>query len=343
MSAETSRGDSRAAATAFEQAPVLQSGIEGERITRFNRTERSVHWTQAASFLVLLLSGFALQLPAVEAVIGHRALLREIHLSAAFFFFFGPAIIALAGDRRSIALDVSAVDVWDADDLRWLIPFPILRLFGVRTPPQGRFNAGQKLNALFVVWSTLTFTVTGVIMWQNRRFSLDLVHQANTIHTALAYLALAAFLGHLFLATVYPKTRHSLRAITQGWVRVDWAQRHHLKWLRGYRPAPIPPAYDGLRTALQIALGSAAALFAVRIYFIQLGANTTDKVTSWLYAVTAWPGLASVRPQTGVHITDWGAVGYFFLCLAAWILIDQMRRLHPRTMSAPDTQVRPSR
>jgi formate dehydrogenase subunit gamma len=324
VSAETS-----AASPAIERATTLPSGIKDGRVPRFTRTERSVHWTQAVSFLVLLLSGFALQLPAIEAVIGQRALLREIHLSAAFFFFFGPAIVALAGDRRSIGVDVAAVDVWDADDLRWLIPFPLLRLFGVRTPPQGRFNAGQKLNALFVVWSTLTFTVSGLIMWQNRRFSLDLVHQANIIHTALAYLALAAFLGHLFLATVYPRTRHSFRAITQGWVRVDWAQHHHLKWLRGYRPAPPPPAFDGLRTALQIVLGTAVVLLAVRVYFIQLGANTTDKVTSWLYAVTAWPGLASLRPQTGVHLTDWGAVGYCFLCVVAWLLVDQMRHLEP--------------
>src|SRR5579872_4998977 len=81
-----------------------------ERIQRFTRTERGVHWVQASSFLVLMLSGFVLALPQFEAAIGHRALLREIHLSAAFFFFFGPAIVALSGDRRSVARDVEAVD-----------------------------------------------------------------------------------------------------------------------------------------------------------------------------------------------------------------------------------------
>ena len=141
----------------------------GERIPRFNRTERGVHWVQATSFLVLLVSGFALALPQLESLIGHRALLREIHLSSAFFLFFGPAIVALAGDRRVLARDVAEVDRWDRDDLRWLIPSPILRLWGVRTPPQGRFNAGQKLNALFVAWSTVTFSVTGLLTDLNDR------------------------------------------------------------------------------------------------------------------------------------------------------------------------------
>jgi len=304
----------------------IASEVTADRISRFNRTERAVHWMQATSFLVLLATGFALALPALESTIGHRALLREIHLSSAFFFFFGPAIIALAGDRRSIALDVAAVDVWDQDDLRWLIPFPILRLFGIRTPPQGRFNAGQKLNAIFVVWSTLTFTVTGLILWQNRRFPSDVVSQSNTIHTVLAYVALGAFLGHLYLATAYPTTRHAFRAITKGWVRVDWAAHHHAKWLRSWVPAAPPPAYDGLRTGLQIVFGSAAALFAVRVFFFLLGANTTDKVTSWLYDATAWPGVAPIQPQTAVHIVDWPGLAYLMLCVMAWLVADRMRR-----------------
>ncbi|MGI8824908.1 MAG: formate dehydrogenase subunit gamma [Chloroflexota bacterium] len=301
--------------------------VASERIGRFNRTERGVHWTQATSFLVLLVSGFVLALPAFESLIGHRALLREIHLTSAFVFFFGPAIIALAGDRRSMALDVKVVDTWDADDLRWLIPFPILRLFGVRTPPQGKFNAGQKLNAIFVVWCSLAFTVTGLMLWQNRRFPLDMVSQANTIHTVLAYVALAAFLGHLYLGTVHPQTRHAFRAITEGWVRVDWAEHHHPKWLHGPRASQTPPPHDAARTAGQIVLGSAVALFGVRILFFGIGANITDKVTSWLYDATAWPGVAVFHPATAVRIADWPAVPYLVLLIVAWVALDRTRQV----------------
>jgi hypothetical protein len=91
-------------------------------------------------------------------------------------------------------------------------------------------------------------------------------------------------------------------------------------------PAPHAPAYDGLRATAQVVLGSAAALFATRVLFIELGANTTDKVTSWLYDLTAWPGTASLQPRTGAHLTDWVGLGYLLLCVVAWKAADRMRR-----------------
>jgi hypothetical protein len=117
--------------------------------------------------------------------------------------------------------------------------------------------------------------------------------------------------------------------MTQGWVRSDWAAHHHLKWLRSLAERPTPPRFDGLRTVLQVVLGSAAALFAARVLFFAIGANTTDKVTGWLYDVTAWPGVASVTPQTAVHRADWPALGYLVLVILAWMVVDRMRRLRP--------------
>jgi formate dehydrogenase subunit gamma len=309
-------------------APPLAQ-IAPQRVERFTKTERGVHWTQAIGFLVLLVSGFILALPQFEATIGHRELLREIHLTAAFLFAFGPSIVAFAGDRASLGRDVHDVDTWDPDDLRWLVPFPLLRLAGIQTPPQGRFNAGQKLNAIFVAWSTLTFVVTGFVMWQNRRFPLNDVSKANDIHTLLAYVALAAFLAHLFLATVYPKTRPTLRAMTEGTVDLEWADEHHPKWaaIAGHmRPAP---RYDALRTTVQIVLGAAIALQTSRFLFFAIGANPTDKVTGRLYDVTAWPGVTSIAPKTGVNLGDWPALAYLAVLVIAWLAVDQLRRLRP--------------
>lgn len=297
-----------------------------ERVERFTRTERAVHWVQAISFLILLITGFALMLPVVEGLFGHREFLREIHLTCAFLFAFGPTIVALSGDRASLGRDVEAVDTWDSDDLRWLVPFPVLRAVGIRTPPQGRFNAGQKLNAIFVLWSTLFFTISGLIIWQNRRFPLDLVSRANSIHTALAYIALAAFVGHLFLATIYPPTRHALRAMTEGWVHEDWAREHHPKWATSRYLTKSPPSErDSLRTATQIVVGGCGALFAVRVLFFALGANVTDKVTGRLYDLTAWPGAASIHPATAVHVFDWIGLLYLAGLVALWRAVDTLR------------------
>lgn len=290
-----------------------------ERVLRFTRTERAVHWVQAASFLLLLVTGFALSLPVVEGILGHRDVLREIHLAAAFFLFFGPAIVALAGDRASVARDVRAVEVWDEDDLRWFVPPPLRD-----SVPQGRFNAGQKLNAIFVAWSTLAFTITGLVMWQNRRFPLDVVQRANVIHTDLAYIALIAFLGHLYLATIHPATRHSFRAITAGWVERGWARSHHARWMDISPSLPVTGRQATL-TAVRVVLGAVIALFAVRLLFFYLGANVTDMVTSWLYDLTAWPGVAGVVPHTGVRVADWPAVPYLVAAMLAWHLAQRAR------------------
>ena len=32
----------------------------------------------------------------------------------------------------------------------------------------------------------------------------------------------------------------------------------------------------------------------------------------WLYGLTAWPGAASIQPQTGVRIADWPGIGDVF-------------------------------
>jgi formate dehydrogenase subunit gamma len=336
MSTRAQRRSVSGAATTPALAPAGEAAaspayLPGGRILRFTRTERGAHWVQALSFLLLLITGFMLQIPSLEGIVGNRALLREVHLSSGFFFFFGPAIIALSGDRRSIAADVRDVDTWDGDDARWLLP-SLGRLFGAPGPRQGRFNAGQKLNAIFVVWSTLTFTVTGFIIWQDRRFPADIVNHANALHTTLAYIALLAFLGHLYLATVHPLTRHAFRAITLGTVDAVWAEEHHPKWVEALTAPGVPlgahaPAHDLLRATIQIVLGAFASLFAARVLFFWIGANVTDKVTGWLYDVTAWPGAASIHPNTGTHVFDWIGLVYCLACLAAWLAADRLRKI----------------
>ena len=45
-------------------------------------------------------------------------------------------------------------------------------------------------------------------------------------------MAVPLILGHLYLALLNPSSRHSLRGMTLGSVRRDWAARHHAKWER---------------------------------------------------------------------------------------------------------------
>jgi formate dehydrogenase subunit gamma len=197
-------------------------------LLRFSRTERAVHWTYAACFLVLLATGLIMYLPALSPLAPSRLILRQLHLAAAFFIITVPTLMGLLGDRRDIAADARAVDRWDEDDRAWLAD-------GLRGLPTeaGRFNAGQKANAAFTVGSLLVFVLTGVIMALNifTRILPDwLVGNASLIHDSLTWLALFAWLGHVFLAGIWPPTRESLRGMLTGVVRSDWARHHHPRW-----------------------------------------------------------------------------------------------------------------
>ena len=197
-------------------------------LLRFSSTERAVHWTYALCFLTLLSTGLIMYLPALSVLVPSRLILRQLHLAAAFLIVTVPTLVGLFGNRQSIAVDAQAVDRWDEDDRAWLSD----GLRGVPTEA-GRFNAGQKANAAFTVGSLLLFVVTGVIMTLNifTRVLPDwIVSNASLIHDSLTWLALFAWLGHVFLAGIYPPTRESLRGMVTGFVRSDWARHHHPRW-----------------------------------------------------------------------------------------------------------------
>ena len=196
-------------------------------VPRFNRTQRTVHWLHSLSFLVLLGTGLSLYLPPLASIVGNRLLLRQIHIEAAIIFIFGPIIVTRLGNWGSVKEDIRQTDLWEKSDFQWL------RRMGRKSKPVlgiGRFNAGQKLNSIFTIVTGTLFLTTGVIMWQNPRFPQWFVENAIFLHDALTWLVLVVWLGHFYFSAFHPVTRESLRGMTLGWVKGDWAEKHHRKW-----------------------------------------------------------------------------------------------------------------
>jgi formate dehydrogenase subunit gamma len=192
------------------------------RLARFNRTERAVHWVHAVAFFILLGSGLCLYLPSLAELVGRRGLLKSIHIYTAIAWAIALVAIVVVGDRRSLRRDLREVEFWDADDRRW---------FRGRSAPQGRLNAGQKLNTIFTAAFALLFVFTGFFLWYGERNTRFREPNALLVHDWLTYASVILLTGHLYLSLIYPKTRHSLNGITRGWVREDWARRHHAKWV----------------------------------------------------------------------------------------------------------------
>lgn len=197
------------------------------RLARFGRTERTLHWVHASAFLVLLGSGLCLYLPSLAEAVGRRPLLKDIHIYTALAWACALIAIVVLGDRRALARTAREIDEFDADDRAWL-------RFG-RTP-QGRLNAGQKVNAIVTAAFAVLFSVTGFLLWYGERDTRFRFAGTLLVHDWLMYVSFILFLGHLYLAVIYPKTRHALSGITRGWVREDWALEHHRKWAESQPP-----------------------------------------------------------------------------------------------------------
>ena len=196
--------------------------MTGERyVQRFSRTERAVHWVHASAFFVLLGSGLVLYLPSLAAEVGRRPLVKDVHVLTALAWAVALLAVVALGDRRGLRATARELDVFDADDRRWLAGRPA---------PQGRFNAGQKLNAALTAAFASLFAVSGALLWLGERDTRFRFDSTIVLHDVLTYVSVALLAGHLYLAVIHPTTRHALRGITVGSVREDWAREHHAKW-----------------------------------------------------------------------------------------------------------------
>ena len=194
----------------------------GGYVRRFSVTERAIHWVHASAFFVLLATGLVLYLPTLSELVSRRPLVKAIHIDTAIAWAVVLALVVVLGDRQGLRRTLRELDLFDEDDRLWLRRIP---------RPQGRFNAGQKVNAALTASFAVLFAVSGLLLWLGER---DHSYQwASTIllHDGLMYVSVALLIGHLYLALIYPATRHSLRGMTEGSVRFDSAWRHHRKWV----------------------------------------------------------------------------------------------------------------
>ncbi|MFN8108524.1 MAG: cytochrome b/b6 domain-containing protein [Thermoleophilia bacterium] len=201
----------------------------GPRVLRFTAAERLLHWLMAVAFFVLLGSGLAMMQPALADLVA-RPVAKAWHLYAAVVLLGGTAGVFLSHAGRLVA-NLRELEVLTPDDVRWLRGAPRRIVGGGSAPPQGRFNAGQKLNTAFVLGLLAVSYITGTLMWLGERDTTFRFGGTFMVHDWTMWFLVLLVAGHLYMALVNPATRPALPGIVTGRVDREWARRHHRLWV----------------------------------------------------------------------------------------------------------------
>ena len=196
--------------------------IGGARVRRFEPVVRALHWTTASLLLVTLATGAILYFGSLAAQVGRRVLVEDIHVWSGVLSPL-PLLLSYAGPWRApVRRDVRRLARWSDADVRWL------RTFGRRArETTGKFNAGQKANAVFVAGSMAVMIMTGAVMRWFTLFPLDWRTGATFVHDWFAIAMWIIVADHIVKALSEPI---ALRAMTSGWMPLEWAERAHPVW-----------------------------------------------------------------------------------------------------------------
>jgi formate dehydrogenase subunit gamma len=215
------------------------------RLLRFDRVERAAHWINATLFAVLMATALPLYFVQVEALVGRRELIVQIHTWCGIALPV-PLLISLAGPWGArFRRDVRRFSLWMSEETHWL------RTRGrERLPELDKFNPGQKLNALFIGGAIAVMLGTGAILKWFQFFPLDWRTGATFVHDVLAAAIFVVVFGHIVFAVTH---RDALRSIFTGWITESWAARHAPRWLQEEEadangPDSTPPT-DPIETA----------------------------------------------------------------------------------------------
>ncbi|HUR77115.1 MAG TPA: cytochrome b/b6 domain-containing protein [Acidimicrobiales bacterium] len=208
--------------------------MEARRVQRFDTTARLVHWSFTVLFVALLCTGAVVAIPLLSETVGRRELVRRVHITAGLVLLSLPLLVALVGNRAAMRADLREIDNFDAEDWRFLR----------RRPSRpGRFNGGQKANAIVTATASVLLLVSGVVMWRWPLFPRAWRAGAINLHQFLTVLMIPLVVGHVYLSAFHRSTRHALRGMIGGWVDREWASEHHPRW--DAIQAEDPPSHPG--------------------------------------------------------------------------------------------------
>jgi cytochrome b subunit of formate dehydrogenase len=200
-------------AVIWRSKAVARRRMQNPMMTRMTTNQRWQHLILLASFIVLVITGFALKFPdsSFAEVLGMgerwRGIIHRVAgvvlIGAGFYHVF---YLAIAREGRRLICDLAPgpKDAFDA----WRTMLYYLGLSG-RKPQYGRFSYAEKAEYWALVWGTALMAATGIMIWAKvwvgdmlARWWVDV---ATAIHFYEAILAtLAILVWHFYQVFLDP-------------------------------------------------------------------------------------------------------------------------------------------
>jgi len=200
---------------------------------------RVLHWLVAITFVLSLLSGFAIYSPwlykFLTPIFGGGAMTRFLHpwfgLFFEIFFLFQ-------------FLNWLTPMMWTQADRRWLKRIKAYTTNEDKIEPAevGFFNGGQKIYFWAIVLSGVLFLITGILLWFDDIFPRWLVAVSYVIHDLAALLMLAGFIIHIYEGTA--AAPGTFRSMINGTVSERWAWTHHPAWYQAVTGRDARESYE---------------------------------------------------------------------------------------------------
>lgn len=203
-----------------------------------------LHWFNATTWLLELTTGTGLivspnyrfapmwYLQMMEGIFGSRANILRFHIAAGILWTIVFLVYAIFGFRHYLRVEVLQHEIGlDRDDMVWLKVRLLMLLNRTQhpLPPQGVYNAGQKLFALLVYSAVPVIMLTGLTMtfhW----FGPSVVAWAMIVHFFVVGMVTSGLMVHVYMGAVFPEEKPAFYSMITGAVNELYAYHHHFKW-----------------------------------------------------------------------------------------------------------------
>lgn len=215
-----------------------------------------MHWFNAVCWIFLLFSGFALLAGEMQpvgkwwinlwqGVFGDRGLLVA-HLAVGSVWVVVYALYIVIFCRREVLPFLREVTTFHMkSDIEWCMKKGLWLVLGPKRtmklgidpalPPQGFYNAGQRMVAVMAVIASIGLAVTGIIMGffsGNVEYALSetVLQWSIFVHFCCAGIMAILLPVHIYMAALAPGEGPALRSMFTGFVPERHIEHHNTLW-----------------------------------------------------------------------------------------------------------------